>query len=188
MRAVTVVDLGRSSNRGYEPGRPFLVRAIWLVVEAAILLNPFVTSYRLKTTLLRMFGASVGHGLIIKPNVHVKYPWHLDLGDNVWIGERAWIDNFTTVRVGSNACISQGAYLCTGNHDWADPTMGLVVKPIIVEAGAWIAAFARVAPGLRVAEESIVGIGAVLTEDTEPRGIYLGNPAVRVGVRRFAET
>ena len=71
------------------------------------MLNPVVTPYGLKRWVLRRFGARVGRGVLIKPNVHIKYPWHLEVGDNVWIGERAWIDNFVSVRIGSSAVVSQ---------------------------------------------------------------------------------
>ncbi len=151
------------------------------------MLNPAVTSYGLKTRLLRLFGARIGRNVIIKPNVHIKYPWHLRVGDNCWIGERSWIDNFVKVSLGDNVCISQGAYLCTGNHDWSDPGMGLVLKPLVVEDGAWIAAFARIAPGLVIGEQAIITMGAVLYKDAEPSGIYSGNPATKVGERKVRD-
>jgi putative colanic acid biosynthesis acetyltransferase WcaF len=179
------VDLTLTSNRDYRPGRPFPVRALWLVVEALVLLNPVVTSYRLKRAVLRLFGARIGAGVLIKPGVHVKYPWRLTVGDHCWIGERAWIDNMEDVRIGANAVVSQGAYLCTGNHDWADPGMGLAPQPIVVEEGAWIGAFARVAPGRTVGRESVLVLGAVLLGDAAPSGVYAGNPAVRTGERRL---
>lgn len=179
------VDLSKSSNGEYHVGRPFGVRALWLVIEAVTLLNPLLTSYRFKRVLLRAFGANVGRHVVIKPGVHVKYPWHLTIGDNAWIGERAWIDNFVDVEVGANACVSQGAYLCTGNHDWDDPGMGLVVAPISIGRGAWVGAFARIAPGVRVGEEAIVTLGSVLTWDAEPRGIYRGSPAERIDWREI---
>jgi putative colanic acid biosynthesis acetyltransferase WcaF len=171
------VDLSLTSNRDYDPGRSFKARALWMIVEAVVLLNPVVTSYCLKRAVLRLFGAHIGANVIVKPGVHVKYPWRLTVGNNCWIGERAWIDNMEDVRIGENAVISQGAYLCTGNHDWSDPGMALSPRPIVIEDGAWIGAFARVAPGRRVAREAVLVIGAVLLGDTEPSGIYSGNPA-----------
>ena len=102
-----IVDLSKTSRRGYRPGRSFAYRALWLIVEALVMLNPVVTPYGLKRWVLRRFGAKVGRGVLIKPNVHVKYPWHLEVGDNVWIGERAWIDNFVSVRIDANAVVSQ---------------------------------------------------------------------------------
>jgi putative colanic acid biosynthesis acetyltransferase WcaF len=182
------VDLSKSSNRGYVHARPYPVRALWLVVEALVLLNPLITSYGLKRWLLRRFGASVGRDVIIKPGVHVKCPWHLTVGDQSWIGERAWIDNYVTVRIGRNVCVSQGAYLCTGNHDWSDPGMGRLVEPIEIADGAWIGAFARLAPGVTVGEETVVTLGAVLTTDASSRGVYAGNPATLVRERRLRET
>jgi putative colanic acid biosynthesis acetyltransferase WcaF len=154
-----------------------------LVVEAFFLLNPIFVSYRIKTAILRFFGASIGKGLVIKPGVHIKYPWRLSIGDHVWLGERVWIDNLADVEICANVCISQGAYLCTGNHDWSDPHLGLVTQRITVNAGAWIAAFAKVAPGVRIGEDAIIALGAILVTDAEPGGIYAGNPAKRIGTR-----
>jgi putative colanic acid biosynthesis acetyltransferase WcaF len=171
------VDLSLTSNREYRAGRGFLVRALWLITEALVFANPIVTSYGVKRVVLGVFGARVGRNLIIKPGVRVKYPWRLRLGENCWVGERAWIDNMEDVWIGNNVVISQGAYICTGNHDWSDPGMGLTPQPVTIEDGAWVGAFARVAPGRRIAEESILVLGAVALEDTEPRGIYAGNPA-----------
>jgi putative colanic acid biosynthesis acetyltransferase WcaF len=171
------VDLSLTTNRNYVPGRSPIIRGLWMLVEALVLLNPILTSYRLKCAVLRAFGAQIGTGLIIKPGVHVKYPWRLCIGDNCWIGERAWLDNMENITLGSNVVVSQGAYLCTGNHDWSDPGMGLTPEPIVVENGAWIGAFARVAPAVRVGRESVLGLGAVLLKDSEASGVYVGNPA-----------
>jgi putative colanic acid biosynthesis acetyltransferase WcaF len=181
------VDLSKTSRRGYKPGRSVAYRALWLFVEALVLLNPVVTPYGLKRWVLRRFGAKVGRGVVIKPGVHVKYPWHLEIGDQAWIGERAWIDNFVSVRIGANAVVSQGAYLCSGNHDWSDPGMGLVVKPIEVDDGAWVGAFARIAPGVTVGREAVLTLGSVLVKDAQPRGIYAGNPAVLLRQRTIRD-
>ena len=77
-------------------------------------LNPFSG---LKVFLLQLFGAKVGKGVVIKPNVNIKYPWLLEIGDYTWIGERAWIDNLAQVKIGKNCCISQGAMLLCGNNN-----------------------------------------------------------------------
>jgi putative colanic acid biosynthesis acetyltransferase WcaF len=181
----TDVDLSLTSNGSYRPGRSFAVRSLWLIVEAMIFLNPLVTSYRLKRRLLKVFGSDVGVGLIIKPNVHIKYPWRLIVGNNVWLGERCWIDNMENVTLEESVCVSQGAYLCTGNHDWSDPGMKLSPRPIVIESGAWIGAFVRVAPGIRVGRETVLTLGSILQEDAAPRSIYSGSPATQVGTRRL---
>jgi putative colanic acid biosynthesis acetyltransferase WcaF len=177
------VQLAHTHPAAYRPGRSYGVRALWLLVEAFVLLNPVVVSYRFKAAVLRLFGATIGDGLLIKPGVHVKYPWRLSVGDHCWLGERAWIDNMEDVTLGSDVVISQGAYLCTGNHDWSDPAMPLAPRPIRIDDGAWIGAFAKVAPGTTIAAGSVVALGGVVFRDTEPWGIYRGNPAELVGTR-----
>ena len=180
-----MIDLSQTHDGGYAPGRPYLVRALWLVIEAFVLLNPVLVSYGVKVWVLRRFGAQIGNGVIMKPGVHVKYPWRLTVGDNCWLGERCWIDNMEDVTLGANVVVSQGAYLCTGNHDWSHPGLPLAPRPIVVRDGAWIGAGAAVAPGRTIAEGSVLALGAVCLEDTEPYGVYVGNPAARKGTRRI---
>jgi putative colanic acid biosynthesis acetyltransferase WcaF len=112
------------------------------------------------------------------------YPWNVQIGDHSWIGERVWLDSLGCIAIGSNVCISQGAYLCTGNHDWTDTAFRLMIKPITVEEGAWIGARAVVLPGIVIATHSVVCAGAIVTGDTRPYTIYTGNPAAAVRRRK----
>ncbi len=162
------VNLAGFDNSWYSPGRSFFVQTLWYLVNALFFQNPLNVSSASKVVLLRWFGAKVGRGVVIKPSVNIKYPWRLELGDNVWVGERAWLDSLTTISIGDNVCISQGAYLCTGNHDWSDVHFGLIVKPIVAEAGVWIGARSVILPGVTLRSHSIVAAGSVVGEDTEP--------------------
>lgn len=179
------VDLSRFDNSWYSPGRGYLIRSIWHFVNALFLQNPLNPSSGIKTRLLRLFGAKIGSGVVLKPSINVKYPWNLTIGNNTWIGEHAWLDSLAPIYIGANACISQGAYFCTGNHDWSDPAFGLVVKPIIIEDGAWVGARATVLPGVTIKSHSIVAAGTVIAKDTEPYMIYSGNPALPVKERKI---
>jgi putative colanic acid biosynthesis acetyltransferase WcaF len=168
-------------------GRGIVVRTVWLLVNALVFLNPALPFYGLKRRILRAFGATIGDGVIIKPSVNIKYPWFLTIGEHSWIGERAWLDCTSPLTIGKHAVISQGVYLCCGTHDWEDPGMGSMQTPIVVEDGAWVAAFARVAGGVTIGQEAMVAMGAVVFTDCEPRGTYRGNPAQRVGRRRIRD-
>ena len=131
----------------------------------------------LRVKLLRLFGACVGRGVVVKPGVRVKYPWRLTIGDHCWIGEDCWIDNVADVRIGSNVCLSQATYLCTGNHDWTDPAFALTAQDIALEDGAWVGAKAVVCPGVTVGEGAIVTAGAVAVRSIPAWEIHAGNPA-----------
>ena len=140
-----------------------------------------------RVALLRMFGAQIGSRVRIKPGFRVKYPWHLAVGDDCWLGEDAWIDNLANVVVGDNVCISQGAYLCTGNHDWSDPAFRLIVKEIHLGSSSWVGTRATICPGATLCEGSVAAAGSVVTGAIPPWEIHGGNPATRLRLRTLRE-
>lgn len=145
-----------------------LVRASW---------NPFM---KIKIILLRIFGAKIGKNVIIKNNVCIKFPWKITIGDNVWLGEYVWIDNIDKVEIENDVCISQGALLLTGNHDYTKTTFNYRNAPIYIEEGAWIGAKTVVCPGVKVHSHAILTVGSIATKDLETYSIYQGNPAVKI--------
>ena len=123
-----------------------------------------------------MFGAKIGQGVVIKPTVNIKYPWNLIIGNHVWIGEEVWIDNLGQVSIGDHACISQGALLLCGNHNYRKPTFDLMVGNITLEEGAWVGAKAIVGPGVTMKSHAVLSAGSVAGSDLESWSIYRGNP------------
>ena len=182
---MTSVDLSKFDNTHFNPGRGPIYRVLWYMTNSLILKNSLNPFSGLKILVLKIFGAQIGKGIVLKPAINIKYPWNLILGDNVWIGENTWIDSLAEVKVGNNVCIAQGAYLCTGNHDWSDPSFGLITKPITVEDGVWIGAKAVVLPGVTLKSHSVITASSVIAKDTEPYVVYKGNPAFEVGKRKF---
>ena len=178
------VDLSLYRNPpDLDKGRGLAVRVLWHFANALFLQSALNPSSGLKVAVLRLFGAKVGAGCVLKPGISVKSPWNLTMGDHCWIGERAWIDSLAPVTLGSHVCLSQDVYLCCGNHDWADPAFGKTVSPITVEDGAWIATRATVMPGVIVRSHAVVAAGAVLARSAEPYTVYAGVPAVVVKTR-----
>jgi putative colanic acid biosynthesis acetyltransferase WcaF len=171
------VDLSVPDNSEYDKGRPFFVQALWHYFGLPVLRSHLLPVSALKCFLLRLFGAKVGKGVYIKPGVRVKFPWYLTIGDYCWLGEDLWIDNLAPVSIGSHVCLSQAAYLCTGNHDWSSPNMKLFRRPITVADGSWIGARAVVCPGIAVGSGSIVAAGSVVTKCVPDWQIWSGNPA-----------
>ena len=181
------VQLRAYNNSWYHPGASHAKRLLWMFAGQPCFGSKWIPTSALRVSVLRLFGARVGTGVVIKPGVKVKYPWYLELGDDCWIGEDCWIDNLTHVRIGGNACVSQGAYLCTGNHDWSDPHFGLRIEPIVMGEGSWAGAKSLLMPGTTLGDYAVVGAGSVVKGDVPPAEIHAGNPARRVRVRRIRE-
>lgn len=171
------VDLSQYDNSWYHPDAGVLKRAIWYVINELIFRSAWFPLYRTKAALLRLFGAQVGKGVVIKPNVNIKYPWLLRIGDHSWIGEQVWIDNLAMVCLGNHVCLSQGAMLLCGNHDYSKPSFDLKIGEIEIEDGAWIGAKSIVCPGITIGTHAVLSVGSVATADLQPYGIYQGTPA-----------
>jgi len=182
------VDLAAYDNSWYRPGRSIVVRAIWFFVGLPLLRCQVNPSSAIRRVLLRAFGAAIGKRVVIKPGVRVKYPWRLRVGDHSWIGEDAWIDNLGDVEIGSNVCISQGAYLCTGNHDWSESAFGLRVQGITVNNHVWIGARAIICPGIEIGEGSVIVAGSVVSQPVAAYEVHAGNPARWQSVRNIKLT
>ena len=155
----------------------------WLLLRTWFFTRSVMPWYGVRRGILRMFGASIGERVVVKPGVKIAFPWRLSLGANTWVGEESWILNLATVSVGSNVCISQRAFLCTGNHDWSDPGFRLVARPIEIGDAVWICANVFVGPGVTIGAGSVVTAGSIVTRDLPPGMVCSGNPCVAVKPR-----
>lgn len=166
-----MMKLALFSSRDFDRGATRAKEAAWLILSG-VLVESWLPGSGWRCWLLRIFGAVIGTRVTIKPRVRVKFPWRLSVEDDVWIGEAVWIDNLGTVSIGRDVCISQGAYLCTGSHDWCTTTFDLIVRPIVVASHAWIGAMARLAPGTYVGEGAVVGMGAMVSGNLAPYHVF----------------
>jgi putative colanic acid biosynthesis acetyltransferase WcaF len=142
-----MIDLSQFDNSSYARGAPRWKEALWWVFRSLCFAPWFPVPSSVKVAVLRGFGAKVGTGVVIRSRVNITMPWHVEIGDHVWLGDEVLILSLDRVRIGSNVCISQRAFLCTGNHDFRKHTFDLVTRPIEIGDGCWIAACAFVGPG-----------------------------------------
>ncbi|KYC36874.1 acyl transferase [Scytonema hofmannii PCC 7110] len=171
----------------YNSGAPFWKQLLWYFLGSPLVQNYWFPVSSFKVWILRLFGATIGQKVRIKPGVRVKFPWRLTVGDYVWIGEDTWLDNIAPITIQSHVCLSQGVYLCTGNHDWNHPDFQLIAAPIYLEESSWIAAKAVIGPGVTVGAGAVLTLGGVTGHSLEPMTIYAGNPAQPLKKRGIKE-
>ncbi len=176
-------DFTKFDNAWYNPGGSTAKRLAWFIVNVLFFINPINPLSSLKVRLLRMFGAQVGKDVTIKPGVNIKYPWRLKVGNHVWIGEKVWIDNLADVTISDHVCISQGAMLLTGNHNYKKIGFDLMIGNIVLENGTWVGAQSTVCPGVTLYSHSILSVGSVATTNLDAYGIYMGVPATKIRER-----
>lgn len=179
------INLAAYNNHQYHPGAGWLKRVLWFYVSALLFKTSLFPSSALKVFLLKLFGAKLGKGLVLRHRLNIKSPWFLMVGDDSWIGEGVWIDNLVPVKIGSNVCLSQGAMLQTGNHDFSKQSFDLMTGGIVLEDGVWIGAKALVCPNVIAANHAVLTAGSIATKNLEAYFIYQGNPAVKVKKREI---
>jgi putative colanic acid biosynthesis acetyltransferase WcaF len=173
-------------NDDYQPGAGTVKMVVWYLVNA-FLINSWIPFSGMRAALLRMFGAKIGTGVVFKPYINIKYPWKLEIGNHCWLGEHVWIDNLDRVVIGNHVCISQGAMLLCGNHNYRRSTFDLITGSITLEDGVWIGAKTVVCPGVTCHSHSVLSVGAVATKNLQAYSVYAGVPAQMLRQRTIQE-
>lgn len=177
-------DLSKYNNSWYKPGGG-IKRTLWYFINVIFLINPLNPSSAIKKAMLKLFGAKIASGVVIKQGVNIKYPWKLSIGENTWVGENVWIDNLDQVTIGKNCCLSQGALLLCGNHNFKQKTFDLMIGSIVLEDGVWIGAQSMLTPNTTCKSHAVLSVQSVASGTLEAYSIYRGNPAVKIKDRRI---
>ena len=178
------VELKYYDNSWYNPGN-FFVIVSWYFINQIILKNSLIPFSNIRKFFLKLYGSKIGNGVVIKPGISVKYPWKLQVGNNSWIGENVWIDNLANVYIGNNVCISQGAMLICGNHNYKKSKFDLILGEIKIDDGVWVGAKSVVCPGVRLKSHCVLTVSSVANKDLDSFSVYMGNPAKKINNRKI---
>jgi putative colanic acid biosynthesis acetyltransferase WcaF len=152
----------------------FKIRLVsWSLVQNLAFKSFFFPS-ALRVLFLKLFGASIGRGVLIRRGVRVHFPWNLEIGDNCWIGEEVWIINHEKITIGSDVCFSQRSIICSGGHDYRSASLEYAHKPVTIKDGAWVCLDAKVLPGVTIGECSVVSAGEIAQKSLPDYSLLVG--------------
>ena len=171
------MNLATFDNSHFDRGAPRWKEALWVLTRCVFFQTPLPWPSAFRAALLRAFDAKIGVGLVIRENVNISFPWRLTVGDHVWIGEGVGILSLAQVTIGSNSCISQRAFLCTGSHDRHREDFPLKCAPITLADQVWVAAMSFIAPGVTIGSGAVIAAGSVVFKDVPEGALMRGNPA-----------
>ncbi|MXV17440.1 putative colanic acid biosynthesis acetyltransferase [Hufsiella ginkgonis] len=129
-----------------------------------------------RSFVLRCFGAKVGRGVHVYPNVKIWAPWNLQLDDECGIADGAILYSQALITVGKRAIISQGSNICTGTHDYTLKGHPLIAKPIVIGDEAWIASESFIHPGIIIGNGCVIGARSVVTKNMPEWMVCAGHP------------
>lgn len=158
-------------------GRLGIVVQLWWMTDFFFFkLSPQIM-YGWRRFLLRLFGARIGKGVIIRPSVTVTYPWKVSIGDYSWIGDNVELYSLGEIEIGSNVVISQKSYLCAASHDYDKEDFPIWSKKITIEDECWLATDVYVAPGVTIGQGTVVGARSSVFKDLPAGKVCVGSPA-----------
>ncbi|BBI31772.1 putative colanic acid biosynthesis acetyltransferase [Cohnella abietis] len=178
-----LIRLDLYDQTGYSRGRNGLIVLLWWFVQGSLFRYSLQPMYSWRRLLLKLFGADIGVGVKIRPSAKITYPWKVKVGEHSWIGDNAELYSLDTISVGSHCVISQNSYLCTGSHQATDPHFSLVVKPIVIEDGAWIASDVFLYPGVTVGSMAVVAARSTVLNNVPANEVHAGTPAKYIKMR-----
>jgi putative colanic acid biosynthesis acetyltransferase WcaF len=167
-------------------GKSALFVQLWWLIEAVLFRPSPQTLYGWRRLILRLFGSRVGVGVRIRPTARITYPWKVEFGNHVWIGDNVTIYSLGHISIGESSVISQDAYLCAGSHRIDSPAFDIYSEPIKIGASVWVAAGAFVAPGVTIGEGAVIGARSAVFKDVPSMSIWYGSPATFQGVRTMS--
>jgi putative colanic acid biosynthesis acetyltransferase WcaF len=167
---------------GFRGRSPFAVQFWWMVQASVFRWSPQF-AYGWRRFLLRLFGAQIGEAVIIRPTATITYPWKLKIGDYSWIGDHVTLYTLGYITIGKHTVVSQGCHLCAADHDYEDLTFPIRAKSIVIGDEVWIASDVFVAPGVTIAEATVVGARSSVFRHLPAAMICLGHPCVPVRPR-----
>jgi putative colanic acid biosynthesis acetyltransferase WcaF len=132
---------------------------------------------------LRLFGARVARDAHPYPAARIWAPWNLRMDVASCLSDHVDCYCVAPVTIGPYATVSQYSYLCSASHDYRDPTLPLVIAPIVIGQDAWVAADVFIGPGVLVGTGAVVGARSTVTHDVPAWAVVAGSPAVVRGRR-----
>lgn len=179
MKDIFKRDLSGEMVSPDDPGYDQLISAIFDTMKSAYELNSgYHSPEKVRDYLSRITGQEIDESVTLLP------PFYVDLGKNIRIGKRCWIQQGCTffdrggITLGNDVFIAPKVNLITINHDPnPDNRSATYGRPIVIEDKAWIGINATILPGVTIGYDAIVGANSVVTRDVPPMMVVGGNPA-----------
>ncbi|MCY3704377.1 MAG: acyltransferase [Gammaproteobacteria bacterium] len=108
--------------------------------------------------------------------VRFSFGYNMEVGDGVVVHRHVLLDDRGGIRLGDGASVSDYSNIYSHSHDVVN-SPEITNRTTVVGAGVRIAYHATILTGVTLADDSMIGAGAVVSRDTEPSAVYAGIPA-----------
>lgn len=159
--------------------KSLVVRALEQLVNEKPEILDYLSERHVRSTNERLIAGlpNIGVGVCFGGRVCITDPRGLVLGNNVHIGDNAYLMTRGGLTIGDNTHISRNVTIYTANHEY----MGMALpydhqyrdRPVVIGKNVWIGMNVSIAPGTTVGDGAVLGMGAVVHGDI-PAGAIIG--------------
>lgn len=145
-------------------------------------LNHFVNhipSWYVRRLFYIIMGMKIGKNSRIGINTVVMNPEGIVIGNRVIINENCHLDGRGGLEIEDDVSISFGTTIITGTHD-TNKDFHFIPGKVIIKDHVWTGANAIILNESTVESLCIIGAGCVFKGKSQKRGIYVGNPAIKI--------
>ena len=140
-------------------------------------------------------GIVIGEGVILGRNTILSCKGgSIEIGDNTNIGANCMLLSETRLSIGKNVLVAGMTYIVAGGNHGIDRTdIPIICQPcnskggVTIQDNCWLGANVTVLDGVTIGRDTVVGAGAVVTDDLPELAIAVGVPAKMVNLRRVAK-
>jgi maltose O-acetyltransferase len=137
----------------------------------------------LRTRAMRALGFSMSLEAVIWAGANLRSK-KISLAPGVFINIGFYHDGYDHLVIEDNVRIGPFVRVLTATHDIGPSKqrgqIEVVGKPVCIKDGCWIGSGVTIMPGVTINRGCVIAANSIVFDDTEPDGMYAGNPARRV--------
>lgn len=166
-------------------GKSVFVVQLWWICSKIFINGSPQFMYGFRRLILRLFGAKIGKGVLIRPSVEITYPWKINIGNYSWIGDNVVLYSLGNIYIGSNSVVSQKSYLCSADHDMNSYSFEIRSFDIKIGDKVWVASDCFVGPGVSIGNGCVIGARSTVFENQPEMYLCYGYPCKPQRLREF---
>jgi acetyltransferase-like isoleucine patch superfamily enzyme len=118
--------------------------------------------------------------------VHCK---KITFGKNFTVNSFTYINAIGNIKFGDNVLIGPSVVISSGKHIIPSSLKPIIIEPTLPQSinvgnDVWLGANVTILPGISIADGCVIGANSVVTKSTKKNGIYAGNPARLIRLRK----
>lgn len=138
----------------------------------------YIPFWCIRKILYKICGLKLGINSRINMRVTLYSPWKIVIGNNTIVNERCLLDGRGGLCIGDNCSVSFNSFIYSASHYTSSNTFESFTKQTVIGNGVWLCVNSVILPGTKISDFCIIGAGSILSGQTTPKGIYIGNPAI----------